>query len=299
MRAPRPKRGGRPRREQRRRGGAASSSAPTRPLAARLAAVAAAAALAACTPRVPPPDLALEPEALLAQVEATAAAIQSVRGEVRVRTKGQEHVSVPAFVAAGKPSSLHLEALDFFGNPVAVLVVHEGRLSIYDARDRTFYRGRATPENVARLVPLPIAPEELVAALCGAPLLAGEPVRADPGRGHVTLELRDGRRTTTLRVVEGAAVERAEVRVRGAGGYRVVYGRPYAATGADEPGDLTLTSAEPPVQVELGWVDHEANAALAPELFRMEPPAAARVVDLDAAGGSSVPPPVFPAEPAP
>jgi hypothetical protein len=265
-----------------------------RPLAAALAA-----ALAACAPRVPPPDLALEPEALLAQVVATAAAIQSVRGEVRVRASGQERVAVPAFVAAGRPGSLHLEALDFFGNPVAVLVVADGRLSIYDARDRALYRGAATAENVARLVPLPIAPDELVAVLCGAPLLAGEPVRAEAGRGYVTLELRDGARTTTLRVVTGAVVERATVRLRGGGGYEVAYGKPFAASGADQPGDVTLSSAEPPVRVEVAWVDHEPNAALEAALFRMEPPAGARVVDLDAPGPVPVLPPVFPAEAAP
>jgi hypothetical protein len=260
-----------------------------------------AAALAACAPRVPPPDLALEPEELLAQVEAAAAASQAVRGEVRVRAKGHGHVSVPAFVAAQRPASLHLEALDFFGNPVAVLVVEGGRLSIYDARDRTLYRGRATPENVGRLVPLALGPEELVGALLGAPPLVGEPVRAEPGRGYVTLELRDHRgRVTTLRVVEGAVVERATVRLRGGGGYDVQYGRPFAAAGTDLPGDVTLSSSEPATRVDLGWVDHEANPALEPELFRLEPPAGARVVDLDAAGEVALPPPVFPAEqPAP
>jgi hypothetical protein len=247
-----------------------------------------------CPPRLPPPDLALEPEPLLEQVRATAALIRSVRGEVRVRVKGHERVAVPAFVAAEKPASLHLEALDFFGNPAAVLVVAGGRLSIYDARQRTFYRGAATAENVGRLVPLALSPEELVAELCGAPPLDGEAVRAEPGRGHVTLEVRDGRRTITLRVASGAAVAQAQVR-SGRDGHDVSWSQPYAATGATPPGDVTFASKEPPVRVDLGWVDYEANAALDPKLFRLDPPAGARIVDLDAPG-AELPAPVFPTE---
>jgi hypothetical protein len=259
-----------------------------------LFAVAFAALAAGCPPRLPPPDLAVEPELLLEQVRATAAAIRSVRGEVRVRVKGQERVAVPAFVAAEKPASLHLEALDFFGNPAAVLVVMGGRLSIYDARQRTFYRGAATPENVGRLVPVALAPEELVAELCGAPLLDGEAVRAEPGSGYVTLEVRDGPRTTTMRVVAGAAVAQAGVR-RGRGGHDVSWSLPHAATGAAPPGDVTLASKDPPVRVDVGWVDYEANVALDAGLFRMEPPAGARIVDLDAPG-AELPQPVFPME---
>lgn len=247
--------------------------------------------LAACARRVPPPDLSLDPDALLAQVREAAARVASVRGEVRVRAKGRGGGAVAAIVAAERPDRLHLEALDFFGNPVAVLVTGGGRLAIYDARDRTYYRGAATAENVGRLVPLALPPDELVAILCGAPPLEGEAVRAEPGRGHVTLELRDGARTTTLRVRAGAVIARAQVRTPG-GGYDVAYGDPGSVEGTFLPGDVTLSSAPPSVRVELGWVDFEANARLEAALFRLEPPAGARVVDL----GSAVPPPppVFP-----
>ena len=55
-------------------------------------------------------------------------------------------------------------------------------------------RGAATPANLARLVPVPLAPEALVTLLCGsAPLLDGAPVAAEPGDGRVLLTLRDGR----------------------------------------------------------------------------------------------------------
>jgi hypothetical protein len=247
---------------------------------------------AACTPRVPPPDLSLDPAVLLEQVRARAATIASVRGAARVRATGQGRVAVPAFVAAQKPDRLRLEALDFFGNPVAVLVAAGGRLAIYDSRDRAFYRGAATPENVGRLVPLAIAPEELVAILCGAPVLSGDAVRAEPGRGHVTLEVRDGARATTLRIVAGAAVEHAMVRTP-EGAYEVSYAQPYSAPATAASSDVRLSSERPPVRIDVGWGDVETNVALEDSLFGIVPPGGARIFDLDA-GAVPALPPVFP-----
>ncbi len=260
----------------------------------RHAIVVAGLALGACARRAPPPDLSLEPVALLAQVRDAAARVVAVRGAARIRVKGQGSGSLPAFVAAEKPDRLHLEALDFFGNPAAVLVAAGGRLAIYDARERTYYRGAATARNVARLVPLPLAPEELVAILCGAPLLRGEAVRAEAGRGHVTLEVREGGRTTTVRVIARAAVARATVRDPLGGGYELANGDRRNVDGAFLPADVTLSSDRPPVRVELAWTDEvEANPPGDAALFRMDAPAGARVVELDLVGDQPAPPPLF------
>lgn len=257
----------------------------------RTALLAVGAALAACAPRVPPPDLSLDPELLLGQVQATAAGVSSVRGEARLRASAGSRVSVAAFVAARRPDRVRVEVLDFFGNPAAVLASAGGRLAIWDARSGTFYRGAATPENVGRLVLLPLAPEELVDVLCGWPPLGGDPVRAEPGRGHITLEVRDGGRTTVARVVAGAAVERATVRYP-RGGYEVAWADRVLVGTQVGPGDVTLSSRSPAVRVELAWSEPEANAALADALFRLEPPAGARVVELEE--GGPLPPPLLP-----
>jgi hypothetical protein len=168
-----------------------------------------------------------------------------------------------------------------------------GRLAIWDARGGTLYRGAATPENVARLVRLPLPPEELVAILCGWPALDGEAARADAGRGHVTLEVRDGARTTTARVVAGAAVSRAIVR-DGRGGYDVEWGQRVRVNGAAGPGDVTLSSDRPRVEVELTWPEPEANAPLEDALFELRAPAGARVVELEE--GGPLPPLLLPEE---
>jgi hypothetical protein len=254
-------------------------------------------ALAACVPRAPPPDLSLVPGALLEQVRAASGTVTRVHGEARLRVESPgESGGAPAFIAAERPDRLHVEVLDFFGNPSAVLVTSAGRLAIYDRRSRTFYRGRASAANVARLVPLPLTPERLVALLCGAPPLAGEPVSAEPGRGFVDLVLRDGPRSTDVRVGTRAAVERATYR----GGapevpdHEVRYGGFVDLVGGRFPSEVEIAADRPRVRVALGWKEPDPLSPLDQALFRMDPPTGARVVDLDL---SPEPPPPLPLEP--
>jgi hypothetical protein len=264
--------------------------APLRRLA-RLASLAALAA-SACAPRVPPPDLSVEPEPLLAQVRAAQAKVRSVRGEARLSVESDAASGAAAqLVAAELPASLRIETLDFFGNPIAVLATSGGRFALWNGREKVFYRGPATPENLALLVPLPLAAEELVAILCGtAPVPAGaRAVSATPGRGFVTLELalEDGRRQV-LRVGAGALVERSEV--QGAGGYRLRFEQRGLEESAPRfPAKVTLASDTPRVSLELTWREAEANVSHDPAFFRIEPPRGARVVEL----GNEPPPSPF------
>jgi hypothetical protein len=239
-----------------------------------------------CPPRRPPPDLSLEPRELLAQVSQAQAVIRSVQGEARVAVDGPGGSgTVRQFLAAEAPDRLHVEALDFFGNPVAVLAAGGGRFSLYDAREKVLWRGAATPENLARLVPLPIAAEDLVRILCGyAPLLPGEPARVDQGRGFAELVLEAGSRTQTLRVGPNARVLRSTVREGGAqppGAYDLVFGDPDDAARPGFPSTVTLRASEPRVKLDLRWSEVEVNAAVDPKLFRMDPPRGARVVELE------------------
>jgi hypothetical protein len=262
--------------------------------------LAAVAAAAGCARRLPPPDLSLEPDPLLAQVRA-AAQIAGVQGEARLRVEGPDaRGAVRGFVAAERPDRLRVEVHDFFGSPVSVLVTAGGRLALYDARARAFYRGAASPANVARLATVALAPERLVAILCGTPLLEGEPVRAEAGRGFVALELESGSRRTSLRVGPRAAVVQASFR----GGepavpdHDVRYGAFLDLPAARLATEVAISAGPPAVHVEIIWIDPEANGAIDPATFRLDPPAGARVVELDGAEPFE-PPPLFPEPPVP
>lgn len=70
-------------------------------------------------------------------------------------------------IAVARPDSIRIEALTPVGDPAAVLVATGGRFSLMDLRNNVFYRGPATAQNLARLLPVALRPEELVAVLTG------------------------------------------------------------------------------------------------------------------------------------
>jgi len=242
---------------------------------------------AACHPRAPPPDLSLEPGPLLAQVAAAQRAVRTVQGEARVRYRSPRgSATVRQFAAAERPDRVHLEELDFFGNPAAVLVTAGGRFSFYDARQKVLYRGPATPENLSRLVPVPLAAEDLVAILLGgAPLPpeAGAGARAEAAGGAVRLRLEQGGAAEELWVGAGARVARAVRRVEGGAGpgsWEAAFSAFAERGGAPFPGTVSLRSAPAKVEVELAWTEVEVNGALDPGLFELTPPRGARVEEV-------------------
>jgi hypothetical protein len=199
---------------------------------------------------------------------------------------------VSQFIAVARPDRLHVETLDFFGNVVAVLAAGDGRFALYDAKDRVLYRGRATPANLARVVPLPLPAEDLVAILCGGAPLPGAPVGAEPAWGALRLELRGPEGGATLQVGEGAAVERAEERPAGRPAYTIAREGFRLRSGARFASEVALRASSPEVKVGLHWKDVRLNDEVDPALFRLEPPAGARLVDLDS--GYEEPPPGVP-----
>jgi hypothetical protein len=244
--------------------------------------------LAACHPRLPPPDLSLDPAVLLAEVRAVQARVTGVQGRARVGVDSAEGSGgADQYLVAERPGRVRLEVRDFFGNVVALLAVEDGRLALYDARARTFTRGRATPANLARLLPVALAPEPLVTLLCGsAPLLAGEAVAAEPGDGHVLLTVRAGDLVQRLEIGPGAVVQASRVRRVTAGG-EVPAGLDAEFTvfrtrgGQRLPTDVAVRAPEAGVALSLHWRELTANEPADPSLFRLDPPAGARVVDLD------------------
>lgn len=245
--------------------------------------------LAACVKRGPPPDLAADPAALLEQVERTQASVTRVQGTARVKVESPSGSgTVTNLVVAERPDRLRIDTLDFFGNPAAVMVADAGRFALLDLREGVFLRGEATPQNLARLLPLALPASELVLLLCGAaPVAPGQAVDVAPGDGVARLTVEGADRLQRLDVGEGAAVHASSVRGRqgqpappGAydvwfDGFRPVGGRPF-------PGEIRLEAPGSKVRVRLTWKEVEANGVLPEGTFTLAPPPGARIVDLDA-----------------
>jgi hypothetical protein len=243
-----------------------------------------------CHPRVPPPDLSVDPARLLAQILEAQAPLQRVQGEARLRIESSQGTgSIRQFAAAERPDRVHLEELDFFGNPAAVLVTSGGRFWLYDARRKILYRGAATPANLSRLVPVAVSAEDLVSILLGtAPIAPGaEPVSAVQDHARLRLRLVRADVTEELWVGAQAIVEKAERKVAGGAGpgsYEVEFLAHRERGGAWFPGRVALRSAPAHVDVELSWTDVEVNAALDAHLFEPLAPKGARIVEVGEGG---------------
>ena len=119
---------------------------------------------------VPAPDAT----ALLAEVDAVDARVAALQSQAKahVDARGKKG-NVQMFVAAAAPASVHVEVLDFFGKPSGILI-SDGKQFVMLASDTgTWLRGAATAENVSRVLPVQLPPDQLVSMLLGrAPRLA-------------------------------------------------------------------------------------------------------------------------------
>jgi len=233
--------------------------------------------------RVPPPDLSRDPSLLLEQVRASQDRVTTCRGSARLGVSSPDlSGSLDAWMAAEKGGRVRVELFDFFGNPAAVLVASEGRFALYDARAGALYRGEDTPENLARLVPVPIGARDLARVICGsAPLVEGRAVLAEPGDGVLLLEIAGEAGREILAVGEGGAVTRASFLPAAGSGtpWRADFSVFRHLAGQKVPRDVELRGGG--AEVTLRWKDDlEVNRAPESSLFQLETPRGARVVDL-------------------
>lgn len=157
--------------------------------------------LSGCTPslRQPSPSTAspaLElptAEQLLAPLTARQQRITSLRGLARVSYKDQqEKGTARQAVAVTAPDHFRLELFSLLG--VAALVATDGHtLAAYMPREKTIYRGSASPSNAARLLRVMLSAAEITNLLLGLPLFLPQDdngtVRLDANAGWYVLTI--------------------------------------------------------------------------------------------------------------
>ena len=261
--------------------------------------VALALALAAGCARAPPPDLSRDPAPLLLQVRAAQEGVTSCRGSARLSVSSPDlSGSLDAWVAAERSGRLRVEVFDFFGNPAAVLVAGGGRFALLDARAGTLHRGEDTPENLSRLLPVPLGARALARVVCGSvPLLVGQAVAAEPGDGVVLLEIAGTAGRQVLAVGDGASIVTAShlPGARGGTPWKAFFSVFRHVGGHRFPTEVELRGGG--AEIGLRWKDDlEVNAAPDDALFALDPPRGVRVIDL--APGAPPPPLDLPIRPA-
>ena len=86
--------------------------------------------------------------------------------DVRVE-RGGDKQQFTGVLLLKAPASVRFEGLSPFGQPLLLVTIHEGQLTAYNSASHEAVVGPATAETAARLLSLPVEPEDLIGALAG------------------------------------------------------------------------------------------------------------------------------------
>ncbi len=226
-------------------------------------------------------------EALEALTAAAEESVYAVKGEAKLKLDTpQAKGGVTLFVAVSHPALIHLESLDFFGRPQAVLVSDGARFGLYRADEGRYYRGPATAANLGRFLPVALPPRELTALLLGrAPRIPHESGELAflPEAGTYRVTLHEGGVTQTLRV-DPKSYRVLDSQVAGVNTYSLVFEGLETSRAGVFPRRIALRTPAAEQTVELRYTDIEVNEAPDLTLFELEPPGGSRVVEVDEAG---------------
>ncbi len=246
-------------------------------------------------PRPPPPrppELSTLPsaEAALARLRTAGADRSSLRALGRATYFGSEgRVRLGIVMVIERPDRFRVETLSPMEQPIDVMVSDGGRLRLL--REGRLFEGPATPENIARILPVPLRPEDLVDAMLGG-VPTGDRFRP------TELTWADEDQRDWLLVLEGPGGERARLtvdparaivktmrleRADGLERLRVVFDKHEAVAPAagEFPRSVSLTIPERKDEVSLRWRDIDVNVPLDPALFSLQPPPGVRPEPLD------------------
>ena len=213
--------------------------------------------------------------------------ILSLKGEARLRVgspKGSGTLNI--FAAVSDPDKLHLESLNFFGKPQAILKTNGARFGLLDAEEGKYYRGPASGENLSRFMPVALPVQELVAIMLGrAPRIAfsAASLKLDSARGSYVVALEGSGLQQTLWVDPAShRVRRSEV--RGPKTYELSFDDFQGFGPTEFPRQTILTVPSETTRLELKYRDLELNPRLDASLFDLAPPSRMSVIEVDEAG---------------
>jgi hypothetical protein len=149
----------------------------------------------ACAGKPPALGPAIDPRVLDEQLAKAHAGPASLTADAKAFVQAPRNSGrYELHVAVKRPDSVRIEALTPVGDPAAVLVASGGSFSLLDLRNNVFYRGPATAQNLARLLPVAMRPDELVSVLTGAipRLPGGQPQSANRAGDGSVLTFSDG-----------------------------------------------------------------------------------------------------------
>jgi outer membrane lipoprotein-sorting protein len=251
--------------------------------------------LAGCTglrvrptpPRTVPPE-AVSAESLLRGVDNRSASLHSFRALADMHYVGpKDKLAVKEIVVVERPDRLRIEMMSAFG--VALQIASDGQhLSAYHRGERTYYRGKATPDNLARFTRLELDLRDVADLLIGLP-----PGRLRLGRASIAFEPPLGFWRVTTALAGGGSqtmwfdpdtlltVRAEETDRRGTVLYKAAYSNYTTVSGVPIPREVRFEVPEQSAKIDLRYSEISLNGQLPLDLFSFAAPPGSKIVDLD------------------
>jgi outer membrane lipoprotein-sorting protein len=241
--------------------------------------------MAACSPLRPelgPPVSSDFADALMKKWRDNALGITSIQGLAKLKLEAPlNNINANQVLLVEKPNRLRAETLSPFGVPLLLLVANGTKMGALLPAQNIYYQGSSSPENLGLFVNLPLALSDLVGVLLYQPqmietwkkeaftLKAGGWLLIHSG----TLQRQELIFNDMQELIEVSYFKDNDLFLK------VQYAE-FSESENSYPKLMTLNIPEKYATVTLDFSDVETNAQIRPELFKVAPPAGARVVYL-------------------
>jgi hypothetical protein len=136
-----------------------------------------------------------KPDEVVAHLRSLPERASSLKAETLTDFRlGKDRVNLTVWMLAAWGGKLRFQAQDPNGATAADLASDGRRYCFLDVHDNCAECGPATPENVARMIRIPLEPDQVVAVLLGAVPLIGD----DPARARVAWDAAEGHEVVTI-----------------------------------------------------------------------------------------------------
>lgn len=235
----------------------------------------------AAAPKSPVPAALPAPAKVLDMLRASGQRRRNMRALGRLTYFGEKgRVRVKAAMLVDRPGRFRLETISPFEQPLEVMASDGVRLWMLSKE--VLSEGPATPENIARFLPIPMYPEELVDTLLGGVPTSDRfvPLRVDRDSGDderwiLTLQAATGqvgkvridpdrKRVLGVELLETGGAVRASVRFDDF--------QPAGQDAGEVPRALTVRAPGRDLEVDIKLKEVDVNVALDASLFRIDPP---------------------------
>ena len=232
--------------------------------------------------RVPEDQRFTHADKLLAAMAERASETHSIRaqGVVDMRRKGQRIKAHMLYVSV-RPARLRFETHSFFDQPLSILVLKDQRFSVWDLNKGRFMRGAARPENIARMLPVPLAPEAVVSLLMGEPPVIPfdkAELHWQQKEGLYLLKLEHGQQREEILVhPKGLHPMEAQATIDG----KVFFSLTYKDWQGPLPRKVEFEMPEEQMKLKLRIKEVEADPELPDSLFELTPPEGMIIEELE------------------